>query len=321
MKKRFLCIGIVLLLCAALALPVLAATYCAGIDESLPRVDDGARLLMEVPAEALDLRAREMAGQYHMDIVIVTRRGLGGKTPAKYAEDYFEAGGYGWREEETDDVTTANGVLLLLNMVGPGNNDLEIATWGEAHSVFRDGVWEQILDAIVPDLIDMRYRAALDLFLDEAESCLIDYAQGVGAYADPEAPYNQGHYNEAGEYVYGNEEYGYGNEEYGYGYESSFYFNGTIFIVVALIGLVIAFAVVGSMKKKHNTIRTAEVACNYQLSFNLTERQDIFLYSNTTRVRKPEPTTHTSSGGGGFSGGGTRTSSGGSSVGGGGRKF
>lgn len=320
--KRIFSLCAALLLCAALALPVVA--YPAGIDESLPRVDDGAGLLMEVPAEALDARAREMALQYHMDIVIVTRRGIGGKTPAVYAEDYFEAGGYGWREEETDDITTGNGVILLLNMVGPGQNDIEIATKGDGQSVFRDGVWEQILDAVAPELIDKKYSAALGRFLDEAEIRLIDYAQGIGIYGDPDGTYNQGHYNEDGSYAYGDgDDYGdYGDYEYS-GYSGIYIpFNGGVFAVALIAALIIAWAVVASMKKKHNTIRIAAAAGDYQHDFDLTERQDIFLYSNTTRMRLPEPTTTSSGGGGGgFSGGGTRTSSSGSSFGGGGRKF
>ena len=324
MKKRILSFCAALLLCVSLAISASAAAYPAGIAEQLPRMDDGASLLMEVPVEALDARAREIALQYHMDIVIVTRRGIGGKTPEAFADDYFDYGGYGWREEESDDVTTGSGILLLVEMQ---ESDVLISTKGEGESVFRDGVWEQIIDAIKPQLGSGEYRAAFSRFLDEAERCLADYAAGAGVYADPDEPYNQGHYDENGSYVYGDGsdggDYVY-DGDYDYSGPLGLYipFSGGVFVIALILALIIAWAVVASMKKKHNTIRIAAAAGNYQHGFNLTERQDIFLYSNTTRMRLPEPTTTSSSGGGSsFSGGGSHTSSSGSSHGGGGSKF
>jgi len=320
MKKCIFSLFTVLPLCAALAVTTLA--YPAGIDESLPRVDDGAKLLMEVPAEALDARAREMALEYQMDIVIVTRRGIDGKTPEAFSDDYFDYGGYGWREEETDDITTGSGILLLIEMQ---ERDVWISTKGEGMSVFRDGVWEEIITAIKPELGNGQYRAAFSRFLDEVESRLVAYAEGSGVYADKDAPYNQGHYDENGNYVTddGNgaaDGYDYDSNSYYSGYSGTYFsFNGGVFVVALIIALIVAWAVVASMKRKHNTIRTAAAAQNYQHGFNLTERQDIFLYSNTTRVRIE--TESSGGGGGGFSGGGSHTSSSGSSHGGGGSKF
>jgi len=468
MKKRILRIGIVLLLCAALCLPALAATYPAGIDESLPRVVDGARLLMSVPAEALDARARELSEQYKMDLVIVTRRGLGGKTPMEYADDFFDYEGYGWREEATDDIKTGSGMLLLVEM---NERDIHISTKGLGMTVFHDSRVNRIIEAITPELGSGQYRAAFSRFLDEAEKYLEAYYAGnapstvpyVGKYPagiDEELPrvadgamllddeeaftlenhlrevigrfdmdlvvvtaqgldgktpidyaddfFDYGGYGwreystddiktgdgmlllidmaerdiwistkgramsvfpdseidalieaitpELGDGLFFeafmrfcddaeihlasySENHGY-DDDYNYYYNSGdsygsyFYFSWPLFIIVALIGLVIAFAVVGSMKKKHNTIRTAAAAQSYQQNFNLTERQDIFLYSNTTRVKIPDPPTYNSGGGGGHisssgsshgggggSFGGGHSSSSGSSHGGGGGKF
>lgn len=301
--KRFLSFVTALLLCAALALPAFAVTYPAGIDESRPRVDDGAGLLTQTQTDELEAYAREIVAQYEMDIILLTRRGIS-EAPRDYAEDYFEDGGYGWREEETEDITTGSGMILFVEMQ---ERDVLVATKGVAQSVFRDGVWEQLITAIKPDLSGERYYEAFKRFLDEAAARLEDHANGAGIYADPDAPYNQGHYGENGEYIYGSP-----------GTDSPF--NMTIFVAALLLGLIIAWVAVSNMKKKHNTIRTAAAAGEYQYGFNLTERQDIFLYSNTTCVRLPEPTT-THSSGGGFSGGGSHTSSSGSSFGGGGSKF
>ena len=313
MTKRIISLCAALLLCAVLALSasltVLAATYPAGIDESLTRVDDGASLLASGQAESLNTRARALAQQYHMDIVIVTRQGIGGKTPTAFADDYFDYGGYGWRgEDEAGDITTGSGILLLIEM---NERDVLISTKGKGQFVFRDGVWEQMITAIKPQLKSGDYAGAFGRFLDEAESRLKAYEAREGIYADPEPTYNQGHYNENGSYVYDGETTGAGPA-----------FNGGVFVFSLIVALLAAWIVVASMKKKHNTIRLAAAAANYQHGFSLTERQDIFLYSNTSRVRiETESSSSGSSGGGGFSGGGSHTSSSGSSHGGGGSKF
>jgi len=468
MKKRIFGICTVLLLCAALCLPALAATYPAGIDESLPHVMNNARLLQSVPVEALDARARELGEQYQMDIVIVTRRGLGGKTPMEYADDFFDYEGYGWREEASDDIKTGSGILLLLDMA---ERDIWISTKGRGMTVFHSGRVNRIIEAVTPELGSGQYRAAFSRFLDEAEKYLEAYTAGgaattvpyVGKYPagiaeelprvadnagllsseeaeelefyarglierfnmdlvvvtahglDGKTPmdyaddfFDYGGYGwretstddittgdgmlllidmesyefwistkgrgmsvlpeheidalvdaltpELGEGLFFEaflrfydeaearlaaycEEHGYGgdddyysNYDPNYSYGSYFYFNWGLFIIVAIIGLIIALVVVNSMKKKHNTIRSAAAAQSYQQNFNLTERQDIFLYSNTTRVKIPDPPTYNSGGGhisssgsshggGGGSFGGGHSSSSGSSHGGGGGKF
>ncbi|MCL2301166.1 MAG: TPM domain-containing protein [Firmicutes bacterium] len=298
--KRVLSLFTALLLCIALALPALA--YPAGMDESLPRVVDGAGLLTREEAESLEAYARELIGQYSMDLVIVTRRGLGGKAPDDYANDFFDYEGYGWREEETEDITTGSGMLLLVDML---ERDIMGASKGVGEAVFNGEVQERILTAVKPSLGNADYYAAFKRFLDEAGDYLEDYANSAGVYAEPNTGYNSG--NNGGNGSYNNGSSGYS----GGGYAG---FNGTIFLVAALIGLIIAWAVTASMKKKHNTIRTAAAAQSYQQNFNLTERQDIFLYSNTTRMRLPDdPPAHTGGGGSGFSGGGSHTSSSGSS--------
>jgi len=284
--------------------------YPAGIVEESPRVVDGANLLSDTDIGLLDAHAREIIAQYEMDIVILTERGLDGKTHMDYADDFFDYGGYGWREESTDDITTGSGALLLLDME---SREIWISTKGRGFSVFGDYEIDEIIDAIVPELGDGLYFEGFERFLDEAQRYLENYTGSN----------NNNNYNN--------------NDDNDYTWQGSsyFYFNGGLFLFFSLVGMIIAFAVVGSMKKKHNTIRTAVTAQSYLQNFNLTEKQDIFLYSNTTSIKLPDdppPSSgsslggHTSSsgsfhGGGGGSFGGGHSSSSGSSHGGGGGKF
>jgi len=470
MKKRIFSLVIVLLLCASLALPALGAKYPAGIDESLPRMVDGARLMLSVPVEALDARARELSLQYKMDIVIVTRRGIDGKTPMDYADDFFDYEGYGWREEADDDITTGSGILLLVEM---NERDIWISTKGQGMSVFPKSRIDRLIEAITPEMGSAQYRAAFTRFLDEVENYLEAYNTPPAATTEPyvglypagiveEPPRvadeggllteteaadleayarklieqyemdiviltrkgleGKTHMDYADDYfdfggygwrAYSNDDIRTGdgvlllldmdsreiwistkglgmsvfgdyeideiidaivpeledglyyegfkrfldeaagylgayasnssnnnnNNSYWENDDDNYYwsgstnieFNGGVFFIFLVLALIIAFAVVGSMKKKHNTIRTATAACTYQQAFDLTERQDIFLYSNTTRVKLPDDpppssgghisSSGSSHGGGGGSFGGGHSSSSGSSHGGGGGKF
>jgi len=146
-----------------------SAKYPAGIDESLPRMVDDASLLNQTQVNMLNARAENLSKQYMMDLVIVTRRGIGGKSPMEYADDYFDYGGYGWRETATDDITTGSGMLLLVEMT---ERDIWISTKGKGMSVFPNYEIDQIIKAITPELSSGQYNAAFVHFLDEAESYL-----------------------------------------------------------------------------------------------------------------------------------------------------
>ncbi len=84
-------------------------------------------------------------------------------------------------------------------------------------------------------------------------------------------------------------------------------------IVIALIALFIAWIVVGSMKRRHNAVRTAGQAADYIIpgSFRVLERNDYFVNSYVTKTRRPEPSRSTGGGGGGFHSGSSGHSHGG----------
>ena len=254
MKKRILALCLAALLCAALAVvaAVPAFGYAEGVNAALPRVVDNAGLLTSAERSQLDTRLRGLIGQYRQDIVIVTERGIGAKTPAQYADDFFDYGGYGWHDAEDTDITEGSGILLLVNMAGPGNSDLYLGTKGRAIKLFSDSAVNRILDNMVDQLRAEDYAGAFGRFLDDAEK-QFNAQKSAG---------------------------------------------GKVFLFGILIALVMAWLIVRSMKRKLNTARPQAAAMNYmtQGSFRLTQQQDIFLYSNTTRTAKPQ---QTSSGGGG----------------------
>lgn len=86
---------------------------------------------------------------------------------------------------------------------------------------------------------------------------------------------------------------------------------GTKIIVSLIIGLIAGLIYRGSLKGQLKSVVASNTAADYKVkdSFKLNEERDIFLYSHTDRVAKPEPsssnsTTHTSSSGATHGGGG-----------------
>ncbi len=73
-----------------------------------------------------------------------------------------------------------------------------------------------------------------------------------------------------------------------------------IWILVALIvGVAVAWIVVGSMRSKHKSVRTQRAANSYMLrdTFRLDRSRDIFLFSHVTRTVKPKNNSSSSGGG------------------------
>ncbi len=82
---------------------------------------------------------------------------------------------------------------------------------------------------------------------------------------------------------------------------------GRNLIIALVVGFVIAFIVVSSMKGKLKTVHNVDHARDYVRagSFNLEKSRDLYLYSTVTRVARPKNNSSGRSGGGsGRSGGG-----------------
>lgn len=244
-------------------------------DDSLSRVVDDANLLSYSDKESISDRIEKLTEKYDFDIVIVTVNSLDGKTPMEYADDFFDYNGYGVGYDN-------DGILLLVSME---ERDWWISTSGYGIKAFTDYGIEFIGDKIVPDLSNKKYYSSFSLFLELTDDFLAEAEKGT--------PYDTDHkYKTVMNYVIA---------------------VGTGLV----IGLVIAIIVVLIMKSKMKSVVFQYNANNYAVnnSLKLERSNDIFLYRNVSKTRKPEPS---SSGGGGSS---IHTSSSGSSHGGGGGKF
>lgn len=153
MKKRLFC-----MLFAVILLLVLAPAASAA---GQANVVDRAALLTEGEETALSERAASLREAYQMDIVLVTVPSLEGKTPARYADDFYDENGYGWGED-------ASGILFLLSMEG---RDWYISTCGAGIDVLTDRGIHQVANDCLP-------------YFGEG-----DYARGFGAFLDALVPY------------------------------------------------------------------------------------------------------------------------------------
>lgn len=265
-----------LLLFFGLLLPVSA--------DSISFVTDEAGLLASEEIAVLEEKAAALNSTYGIHAVIVTVDSLAGARPQDYADDYYDAAGYG------DD-----GVLFLLSMA---EREWYISTSGDLIYALTDYGIQQVGESVVSYLGEGRWYDGFCVFLDSLPTYLdaLENGSPVDGFADY-----------SGDYYHGDQ------EEIVY-YEEEF---EPFFLFSLFCGIVAAAVVVLIMRLAMNTRRSRRCAGEYMQdgSWKLTQHRDMFLYSNVTKVRKQEPSDKS---GGGSS---VHRSSSGRSHGGGGGKF
>ncbi len=170
-----------------------------------------------------------------------------------------------------------DGVLLL---VSTEDDKWHISTCGYGITVFTDAGIDYIGDKIVPYFSDGEFADGFFEFAELCESFIIQAESG-----EPYDSHNLPHEPLS-----------------------------LVFIPISLVlGLVLAFIIVGSMKRKLKSVRYQPRADSYvkKGSMNITEKRDIFLFFNISRREKPQSSsggssTHRSSSGRSHGGGGGR---------------
>jgi len=304
------------LLSVVFVIASLVISLSFSVSAANPRLTDDADLLTDSEEAHLLERLDSLSGQLEFDIVVVTADNLSGYSfydavysdddIEEFADDYFDANGYGFGENR-------DGVILAVNM---NDRAYHISTSGSGIDAISDYDIEQLGGMIVSYLADADYYNAFSAFAEEAAQCVIDYRNGV-----------------TDEYTYGDENYG----EYNYGNYGEYNYVRTLTkaekfkedapknaIVSIIIGLVVGFISVTSMKNKLTSVSHKSGAADYAVndSISFSNNAEVFLYHNVTAVPKPkDPPRNKTGGGGGFSGSSVHTSHSGSFHGGGGGHF
>ena len=246
-------------------------------DERLqPRLVDGAGLLSESDQSALLEQLDEVSERQQFDVAIVTISSLDGRTVVEYADDFYDYNGYGFGDD-------ADGILLLVSM---DTREWAINTTGLGETIFTDKGQEYITDQFVSYLSDGDYYGGFALFAELCDQFIEEYTTTGKAY------------------------------DYGNMPKEPFGWFGAIcgsLVVGVIAGIIVAL----SLKSQLTSVKPQAMANAYirQGSMQITERNDLFLYHNITRVARPKDN-DSRSGGGGGGGSSTHHSSSGRSHGG-----
>ena len=255
-----------------------AALATPKVDAS-EKVYDFADLLTESEELALYNKIMTFINTYNMDMVIVTIDTNNKRSATSYADDFYDYNDFGIG-------STFDGLLFLIDM---DNREMWISTTGKAIIMFDDYRIDKILDETYKYISTKNYYNCAKAFIEKSSN-----------YASIGIPSSNSDYkiDENGNYV---------RTEY----EKYFPIFGIIIFSLIVSSVFIAIACY-----RHKTIRKATRAKHYLVkdSFKLTESEDRFVTTHTSKVYDPP----SSSSGGGSS---SHRSSSGRSHGGGGRRF
>ena len=240
----------------------------------LPRLVDDADLLDSSEEEELESELDEISERQQFDMVVVTVNSLEGKTPQDYADDFYDYNGYGYGGDH-------DGVLLLVSME---DRDWYISTTGYGITAITDAGREYISDQFVSYLSDGAYLEAFETYANLCDEFVTQ--------ADTGEAYDSGNMPK-GEYAW------------------------VLYLGIAIpVGLLIALIIVECMRRQLKSVRMQNSAANYvkKGTMVIDGKYSHFLYAQTTRRIKPEPSSSSS-------GSSTHVSSSGTTHGGGGGKF
>lgn len=278
MKRKL----ISLLLILTLLCPVLTGF---AVEE---RILDNADLLWNDEVADLEAKAQNLKNTYGMDVVILTVYDYEGWDIEEYADNFYDVNGFGVGED-------ASGVLLVIAL---DSREWAISTCGEAIYAITDYGIESLFEEMAWYLSDDDFYEAFDAYLAALPAYFEAYRQGkpidgyVGGYEGP------------------------GSVEIGTKEDVVYYEETPPYWLAPLIGLAIAGIAVLIMRGSMNTKRPQHSAVSYLCdgSYDLGRVQDIYLYSQISKVRRQNQ----SNSGGGSS---VHRSSGGRSHGGGHGRF
>ena len=262
MKKRVVSIIFAIFLVSLSVLPAFAESEGAS---TYGRLVDNAKLLSEDEYSQLKEHIDTVSEKYTFDVVIVTEKSIGDKTPTEYADDFFDYNGYG--EGDNHD-----GILFLLDME---NRKWAISTTGAGIPYFTDYGQEKIMDDVKPYLSDGEYYDAFDTFVTMCD----DYINT----AITDEPYDVDNQPKTIIPIY------------------YIIFGGVG--IGALVGFIVVLIMKSKLKSvRMQPLASSYVKSG---SFKLTEHSDLYLYRNISKTAKPKDndsssggsSTHTSSSG------------------------
>lgn len=267
-----------LFLCIAILLCLSPSAFATA-----PKIVDNADILTGSEENALEAKAKSLADQYGIDVVILTVESLNGVSSTNYADDYYDENGYGIGSDYS-------GVLFLLST---GDSECAISTCGNGIAALSDYGIDLIFDSISDYFSRGNYYQGFEAYLNELDTYFDAYAYGepIDTYVPEASP-------------------------------EKVSLSPAIKILISLaIGAACGGVALLMMRGKMNTAVAQKNADTYMTinSFSLHQCQDMFLFSQISKVRRAQ--SNGGSGGSRMGGSSVHRSSSGRSHGGGSRKF
>ena len=229
--------------------------------ERAERLYDGADLLSAEDEAALLDRLNTLSESLQFDVVIVTAKAIGERSPMEFADDYYDYNGFGYNGVDKD------GCLLLISMA---DRDWWVSTRGEGITALDSDYFISCLktDDFMEDLKAGNYDDSFTRFTELVEDFVTE--------AREDQPYTSDHrYND------------WENKKAGIG-------------ISLIIGLIVAAIVTATVRRGYvHAVRKKADAGSYLVngSMRLTQSTDHFMYTHVDRTRRQ--TESSSSGGGG----------------------
>lgn len=238
-------------------------------------VKDYLNYLSETEVQELQSRINEISNKCSLDTVIVITDNTDGKSSMQYADDFYDNNNYGLDAEKS-------GILMLVNMDA---REVWISTKGAAITIFTDSTIKTMVNDITRYLSDKDYNGASSKFLEK-----VDY------YCDKKLMTNNTDSNstenvppELSPDSVGNSS-SESNSDTKMNSAPTSYFSRvkdkltspSTYILSLIISIVVTLIVTQKSKWKVTVDNKTYEGCG---SFNLTNKEDIFVGENTIRTK------------------------------------
>lgn len=142
---------IIVLLCL-IGLFCTTIAFASEANNSQHNVFDHAKLFSEKQEEDLESLCKKYGNENKINIILITKNRLDGKTREKFLEDFYDKNNLG------------DCVILLVNTEA-NNRGVEIQGYGKAKNKINNNRIENILDEITPMLKEKNYYNACETFV------------------------------------------------------------------------------------------------------------------------------------------------------------
>ena len=135
-------------------------------DRTCPLVADNADVLTDAEEADLTAKLEALGSEYGLEIGAVTVDSYEGKDPQAFADDFYDANGYGYGEND-------DGIIVVFNTgEGDGNRNIAISTHGIGDDLLTENEISIIIEMMSGSIKNGDFKGAFDCFVVECENAI-----------------------------------------------------------------------------------------------------------------------------------------------------